>query len=645
MNERKKLRAIMAGKRLVLMPGAYDALSARIIEAEGFEALVAGGYAGVGSMLAQADMGQSNMRDYADHYARICAAVELPVYVDADTGFGGVNNVRQMVRAFEAAGVAGLFISDQVFPNRCGYLPGKQIVPVEQMLAKVKAALDARRDPDLFIAARTDAAGVEGIDAAIARCQLFMDAGADMAKPMGVDTIADIKRVMREIRGPHMATLSQAAGPKARSLEELEAAGVCSATFPSVALFAAAKAVRNVLRTLKREQLARALPGAAHPARRLLRARRPEGRCWRARRATTRQPPRWSASVQRNRRAASNGAVQIDRDVLSRLWHLVQRPWSGSARVLQEQANPHDHRASRSATTTTSPGASSRATSASIFPGSPPSSCRTCRRRRASPRPIFSTHRRRATARVIGSFSRNVPSQALMGQMNIEADPRRFNWLGATSLPARVCVRWVTSPVKNPADLFTQEFIVGGAGAGSSLSILPTVFNHVLGTRFRIIQGYKGTTDTVLAMERGEVQGACASYGQFRIYEQLIRDGKLMFLLRAEETPIPEIPDVPSIFDYAKTAEQRQLMQFIFSSTEFGRPYVMPPDVPHDRVETMRKAFAETLQDPALLAEAARMKMDMTYRQPDRLEQLVASLYSTPPAMIETVKKLVPNLQ
>ena len=251
MNERKKLRAIMTGKRLVLMPGAYDALSARIIEAEGFQALVAGGYAGVGSMLAQADMGQSNMRDYADHYARICAAVELPVYVDADTGFGGVNNVRQMVRAFEAAGVAGLFISDQVFPNRCGYLPGKQIVPVEQMLAKVKAALDARRDPDLFIAARTDAAGVEGIESAIARCQLFMDAGADMAKPMGVDTVADIKRVLREVGGPHMATLSQAAGPKARSLEELEAAGVCSATFPSVALFAAAQAVRSVLRALK----------------------------------------------------------------------------------------------------------------------------------------------------------------------------------------------------------------------------------------------------------------------------------------------------------------------------------------------------------------------------------------------------------
>jgi methylisocitrate lyase len=253
MNARKKFRAIMAGKRLVLMPGAYDALSARIMEAEGFEAICAGGYAAIGSMLAQADMGQSNVRDYADHYARVAAAVEVPIYVDADTGFGGVNNVRQMVRAFEAAGVAGVFISDQVFPNRCGYLPGKQVVPVEQMLAKVKAALDARRDPDFFIAARTDAAAVEGPNAAIARSQLFMDAGADMAKPMGFDSIDEIKRAMREIPGPHMATLSQAAGNKKRSLEDLEAAGVVAATFPSVALFAAANAVRNVLRILKRE--------------------------------------------------------------------------------------------------------------------------------------------------------------------------------------------------------------------------------------------------------------------------------------------------------------------------------------------------------------------------------------------------------
>ena len=253
MNARKKLRELLARPGLVVMPGAYDALSARLIEAEGYEAIVAGGYAGIGSMLAQPDMGQSNVRDYADHYGRICDAVQVPVYVDADTGFGGAHNIRQAVRAFETAGVAGLFIGDQTFPNRCGYLPGKQIVPVEQMLARIKAALDARRDPDLLIAARTDACGVEGLDAAIERCQLFMEAGADMAKPIGVDTIDDIKHVLREVKSPHMANISQAAGPKHRSLTELDEAGVSAVTFPSVTLFAAAHAVRHVLRALKRD--------------------------------------------------------------------------------------------------------------------------------------------------------------------------------------------------------------------------------------------------------------------------------------------------------------------------------------------------------------------------------------------------------
>ena len=254
MNVRNKFRALLAEPGLTLIPGAYDALSARIIEAQGFAAVGAGGYAAVGSLLAQPDTGQSNMRDYADHYARICAAVELPVYVDGDTGFGGVNNARQMVRAFEAAGVAGLFVSDQTFPNRCGYLPGKEVVPVEQMLAKIKAMLDARRDQELVICARTDAAGVAGLDAAIERCQLFMQAGADMAKPMGADTIDDIRRVIREVGGPHLATISQAAGGKHRDLGELEAAGVAAVSFPSLALFAAAQAVRQAVATLKRDR-------------------------------------------------------------------------------------------------------------------------------------------------------------------------------------------------------------------------------------------------------------------------------------------------------------------------------------------------------------------------------------------------------
>jgi tripartite-type tricarboxylate transporter receptor subunit TctC len=160
-----------------------------------------------------------------------------------------------------------------------------------------------------------------------------------------------------------------------------------------------------------------------------------------------------------------------------------------------------------------------------------------------------------------------------------------------------------------------------------------------------LVLGYKGTNDVVLAIERGELHGACASYGQFRMFEQLIHDGKLIFLLRAEEEPIAEIPDLPSIFDYAREPEQRALMRFVFASTAFGRPYVFPPGVPRDRVELMRKAFADAVNDPELVAEAARIKLDMTYRPPDHLERLVAALYETPPALVETVKKLVPIMQ
>ncbi len=259
MNLRKKLRDLIAAPALTVLPGAYDALSARIIVHAGFDAILAGGYAANGAILAQADMGQSNMRDYADHYARICAAVEVPVFVDADTGFGGPHNVRQMVRAFEAAGVAGLFITDQTFPNRCNYLPGKQVVPVTEMLAKLAAALDARRDGDVMICARTDVASIEGLDAAIERCNLFMQAGADMAKPQGVHTIADMRRVVREVPGPYMATLSHAAGREHLGHAELEAAGVAAASYPSLTLFAAAQAVTRAMRALKADgSLARA---------------------------------------------------------------------------------------------------------------------------------------------------------------------------------------------------------------------------------------------------------------------------------------------------------------------------------------------------------------------------------------------------
>lgn len=246
---------------------------------------------------------------------------------------------------------------------------------------------------------------------------------------------------------------------------------------------------------------------------------------------------------------------------------------------------------------------------------------------------------------VIGSISRNLPSQAVMGLPNIEAEPRRFNWLGATSFPGRVCAASSSAPVRTAADIFNTELITGSVGAGSSTSIVPTVLNRVLGTKFKMIEGYRGAQDILLAIERGEVQGVCMSLGQFRSHEQKFKDGKLRYLLRAEESPLPGVPDVPSVYDFAKTNEQRQLMRFVFSSTEFGRPYLFPPDVPKDRVQFMRDAIAAAVRDPGLLAEAEKMKLDMVYRAPDHLEKLVTHLYETPPDLIATVKKISPNLR
>ena len=249
----RKLRELIARPGMLRMPGAYDALSARIIEANGFEAIVVGGYAASGVLLGEPDVGQMTLHDYVDHYGRIAQAIGIPVFADADTGFGGPNNVRRCVRAFERAGIAGMFVEDQAFPKRCGYLPGKTLIPAEQMIAKIVAALDARLSDDFFFVARTDAAGVEGLDAAIERGRLYAQAGADMVMVQGADTADDLRRVCREVAGPQLANVSQARGRAAATLPELEAAGAAAVTFPSFALYAAAAAVDRAMAALRRD--------------------------------------------------------------------------------------------------------------------------------------------------------------------------------------------------------------------------------------------------------------------------------------------------------------------------------------------------------------------------------------------------------
>ena len=237
-----------------------------------------------------------------------------------------------------------------------------------------------------------------------------------------------------------MATLSQAAGPKARSLPELEAAGVVRRDLP------VGRAVRGGERGAQRaapaqaRQLAGALPGASHAARGLLRSRRPEADCWRARRATTRRPPRWCRSARRNSRGGRRAMKRMAYRLVDRASCLrggisfgAQAP--SRAGVLQGQAASADRRLRGRQRLRHRRALAGANICPGTCPASRPSSCRTCRRRPASWRPITSTYARRATAPCFASISRNLPSQAVMGQPNIEADPRRFNWLGATSFP------------------------------------------------------------------------------------------------------------------------------------------------------------------------------------------------------------------
>ena len=245
-----RLRELIAAPALLVMPGAYDALSARLIERAGFQAVMAGGFAAAGALLGEPDAGQMTLNDYAGHYGRIAAAIGVPLFVDADTGFGGVNSVRRTVRAFSRAGVAGMFMEDQTMPKRCGYVAGKSVVSLDEMVAKIHAALDAREDPSFVVCARTDAWSVLGPAEAIERARAYRAAGADMTFVQGADDLADLAQVCAAVPGPQLANLSHAAACEKPSLDEIAATGAAAVMFPSATLFAAAGAVERALAAL-----------------------------------------------------------------------------------------------------------------------------------------------------------------------------------------------------------------------------------------------------------------------------------------------------------------------------------------------------------------------------------------------------------
>ena len=175
-----RLRELLAGDRLIVAPGAYDALSARLIEQAGFDTVYMTGYGASASLLGRPDIGLLSFGEMADHARRLVQAVTVPVIADADTGYGNPLNVIRTVREYAAAGVAALHIEDQAIPKRCGHMGGKQVIPQEDMVEKVRAAVDARGSSELILIARSDARADEGLDRAIERVMSYRDAGADL---------------------------------------------------------------------------------------------------------------------------------------------------------------------------------------------------------------------------------------------------------------------------------------------------------------------------------------------------------------------------------------------------------------------------------------------------------------------------------
>ena len=234
------LRDLLARPAIAVLPGAYDALTARLVERAGFDAAYLSG-AGVSyTHLAQPDVGLVTLDEMLRRAEAITAAVDIPVLADADTGFGNALSVRRTVRAYERAGLAGLQIEDQVFPKRCGHLDGKEVIAADEMAGKIAAAVDARGSSDFVIVARTDAIATDGLDAALERLRLYADAGADVLFADGPTSVEQLAAIPAALPRPAMANMVEGGKTPLCPAVELERMGYRIAIFPNslVRLFA-----------------------------------------------------------------------------------------------------------------------------------------------------------------------------------------------------------------------------------------------------------------------------------------------------------------------------------------------------------------------------------------------------------------------
>jgi tripartite-type tricarboxylate transporter receptor subunit TctC len=240
----------------------------------------------------------------------------------------------------------------------------------------------------------------------------------------------------------------------------------------------------------------------------------------------------------------------------------------------------------------------------------------------------------------IATFGRGIAFDPLLLGQGDAFDAQKMNWLGSANNEVSVCVALKSSGITRFQDLFTKELTVGGTGASSDTDQFPRVLNAVLGTHFKIVQGYPGGNDVVLAMERGEVQGRCGwSWSSvLSTHKSWITDGRMVVLVQLSLTKHPDLPDAPLAMDFAKTDQQRQILKMILARNVMGRPYVAPPNLPADRVALLRQAFMDTMADKDFRAEADKLQLEINPVSGQDVQKLVAEVYATPADVIAKAK-------
>lgn len=252
MTPRQKLRELVNGKRYVIVPGAYDPLTARLVQLAGFEAvyLTGGGYSRANGL---PDLGLFTLSENLEFISRAVEAVDIPVIADMDTGYGNALNVIRAMREFEKTGVAAFHLEDQVAPKKCGHYEGKQLVSKAEMVGKIKAAVDTRRDTDMVIIARTDSRAVEGFQAAIERMNAYLEVGADVGFVEAPQTVEEMEKIPSGIKKPALVNIFEGGKTPALPAKQLEAMGYRIGIYPSQTHRAAIFAAQEVLAVLKRD--------------------------------------------------------------------------------------------------------------------------------------------------------------------------------------------------------------------------------------------------------------------------------------------------------------------------------------------------------------------------------------------------------